>query len=113
MDTELISQVEKELFFEEPQETTVTTLFDFMPFINNYLYLDENNRVNIMSETDKKMSFRREVTGKKVVVILEDGTKGQSKCSPEDDFDLKRGTDIAFYRAMIKHQSKFLRKLTK
>lgn len=48
--------------------------------------------------------------GNRTIAKLEDGTKGQAKCSPEDEFDHTRGVHIAYSRAKIKQ---FQRKMKK
>lgn len=47
------------------------------------------------------------------VVILEDGSRGVSKCLPEDEYDADLGFDIAYTRAKIKQLQKDLKTYTK
>jgi hypothetical protein len=114
MEQETISQVEKELFFTEPEPPRPeTTFFDYLPYTSNYMFMDENHKIHVMSEQDKKLSFKREILGNRIKITLEDGTTGSAKCCPEDEFDVRRGTDIAYYRALIRHYNKFLKKVKK
>lgn len=47
------------------------------------------------------------------IVILKDGTKGVSKCLPEDTYDSEKGYKIALNRAVIKSLQKELKQLIK
>lgn len=51
--------------------------------------------------------------GMATIVILADGSKGVSKCLPEDEYDAELGYEIALTKAQIKSLSKKLRKLTR
>jgi len=116
----MISQEQKEEFFGEPEylsnhptNPAMVSTFDFLPFTSNYLYVDAQGKVNVMSEQDKKLSFTREVSGNKIKVKLEDGTTGTAKCDPVDAFDYQTGTNIAYFRALIRHYTKHLKKLVR
>jgi hypothetical protein len=47
------------------------------------------------------------------IVILEDGSKGISKCGNKDVFSRKTGLKIAYNRAMIQHLQKEIEQLSK
>lgn len=49
---------------------------------------------------------------KYTIVILEDGTKGISKCMEGDTYSRKVGVTIAFNRAMIKRMKKEINKIS-
>lgn len=51
--------------------------------------------------------------GQVTVVILRDGSKGKSKCLPEDTYDADLGYEIAYTRAQIKSLSRKLKRLTR
>lgn len=51
--------------------------------------------------------------GPATIVILEDGTRGVSKCLPTDEFDEETGIEIAYVRARIKQLQKELKTLIK
>ncbi|MEG1009283.1 MAG: hypothetical protein RSF67_05665 [Clostridia bacterium] len=53
------------------------------------------------------------VSGKTTIVILEDGTKGRSKCHEEDSFNKELGFDIAYTRATIRSLEKKLKRMIK
>jgi hypothetical protein len=52
-------------------------------------------------------------SGNRTIVILDDGSKGISKCSPDDKYDKLKGIKIAYNRAKIKSLEKELKKLYK
>jgi hypothetical protein len=45
------------------------------------------------------------------IVILEDGSKGVAKCSPDDEYDADKGLEIATLRAEIKSKTRKLKSL--
>ncbi|QDX94607.1 hypothetical protein EEL30_21415 [Brevibacillus laterosporus] len=47
------------------------------------------------------------------IVILPDGSKGVSKCLPQDTYDATKGYDIAYIKAKIKSLKKQLKQLSK
>lgn len=49
--------------------------------------------------------------GSAIVVMLNDGSKGVAVCSPEDEFDARKGLKIAHARAMVQHFKKVANKL--
>lgn len=51
--------------------------------------------------------------GKATIVILEDGTKGVSKCLEEDTYNESIGFEIAYKKAKIKQLTKELKKLSR
>ena len=58
-------------------------------------------------------SYKLIINGNTIVVILDDGSKGIAKCSPSDEYDLDKGVDIAYTKAMIKSYQKKLKGLVK
>lgn len=73
----------------------------FKPYISEIEELA--NKENI------KLIFNNDVT----VAILDDGSKGISKCLPEDDYNKDKGIEIAITKAKIKSLKKKLNKLIK
>ncbi len=51
--------------------------------------------------------------GRVTIVILPDGTKGVSKCLPQDTYDTQKGYEIALKKAQIKSLTKELKVLSK
>mgnify|MGYP006883105101 CR=1 FL=1 len=70
--------------------------------------------------TSKTDTFSRPAMNQKVIVnepavicILDDGSKGVSKCMEEDVFDENKGIKIAYIKAKIKSLQKELKQLSK
>jgi len=78
-------------------------------------YFTENNRTNGMCKNDYfKINERSERVihnDKATIVILDDGTKGVSKCDPADTYNKTKGIKIAYIRAKIKSLQKELKQL--
>ena len=71
-------------------------------------------------EIIKDSSFRIKPKSERIIhndmatiVILDDGSKGVSKCMPEDEYNKIKGIKIAYLRAKIKSLHKELKVLTK
>jgi hypothetical protein len=73
-------------------------------------YVESNKDYKLVEKDDGTKIIKND---KAVIIILKDGTKGVSKCHPDDTFDLIKGEKIAYNRAMIKYLTKQLKKLTK
>ena len=58
-------------------------------------------------------SYKLIINGNTTIIILDDGCKGVAKCLPSDEYDLDRGVDIAYTRAIIESSQKKLRELVK
>jgi len=58
-------------------------------------------------------SYKLITNGNTTIIILDDGCKGVAKCLPSDEFDLDKGVDIAYTKAMIKSYQKKLKGLVK
>lgn len=51
--------------------------------------------------------------GRVTIVILPNGTKGVSKCLPQDTYDYQKGYEIALKKAQVKSLTKELKELCK
>ena len=58
-------------------------------------------------------SYKLIINGNTTIVILDDGCKSVAKCLPSDEYDLDKGVDIAYTKAMIKSYQKKLKGLVK
>lgn len=74
--------------------------------VRNSFYL-EDGLVFYINEEECAVTYQDNRT----IVRLTDGTKGNSKCSPEDDFDPKRGREIAYRRAKLKQMQREAKKM--
>ncbi|WP_010497778.1 hypothetical protein [Paenibacillus elgii] len=76
----------------------------------------ENNPTNtqcLFTNVELKEEIKVIKNGVATIVILSDGTKGVSKCLPEDEYDAEKGYEIALTKAKIKRLNKQLKKLIK
>jgi hypothetical protein len=62
---------------------------------------------------DSGVVFKVIQNGRATIVILDDGSKGVSKCCPLDTYDEDKGLDIAWKRAWIKRLQKEVKVLAK
>jgi hypothetical protein len=46
-----------------------------------------------------------------IIVMLDDGSKGTAVCSPEDEYDGRKGLKIAYSRALAQHFKKVANQL--
>lgn len=83
-------------------------LLDYFAPVN-----EEENEIGINETLTFNDNMRVIRSGKVTVVILPDGSKGKSKCDPEDVYDSSIGYDIAYNRALITSHNKKLKKLVK
>jgi len=72
-----------------------------------------NNEI-IDQETDSgSESYKLITNGNNTTIILDDGCKGFAKCLPSDEYNLDKGIDIAYTKALIKSYQKKLEGLVK
>ena len=58
-------------------------------------------------------SYKLIINGNTTIVILDDGCKGIAKCMESDEYDMDKGVDIAYTKAIIKSSQKKLKGLVK
>jgi hypothetical protein len=84
-------------------------------FSSYFKLIHENKNINdeyYTESTDVKVDKVIQ-SGVATVVILSDGSKGISKCLPEDTYDQELGYQIALTKAQIKSLTKKLKRLSK
>lgn len=69
---------------------------------NNIVRNDSGDIIDVQTITTEIEKHKVIYNGLTTIVILQDGTKGVSKCSPEDTYDKNKGYEIASHRAKIK-----------
>ena len=62
---------------------------------------------------EKEISLKLIVDGDKTTIVFDDGSKGYTKCLPTDEYNVQRGMDIAYLKALIKVLKKELENLVK
>ena len=93
------TEVKEIVYYAERQHFSETSN------LNDY----EKNDSFITKEKKEKVIH----SGNRTIVILDDNSKGISKCSPNDEYDKLSGIKIAYLRAKIKSLQKELKQLTK
>jgi hypothetical protein len=83
------------------------------PYTTTWTLKENDEIIDIQTIESERETYKIFVYGKKVKVILPDGTRGVAKCDDNDEFDINKGKDIAYNRARIKSLSKELKKLIK
>ena len=58
-------------------------------------------------------SYKLIINGNTTIVILDDGCKGIAKCMESDEYNMDKGIDIAYTKAVIKSSQKKLKELVK
>lgn len=109
----------KEMFVEsqvnqsiKPIPTTGAEHFTYHSTKQVFTKTDKNGTTTnsfIIPERKSKMIFSNNA----VICILDDKSKGVSKCCPEDSYDKTKGIKIAYIRAKIKSLQKELKELIK
>jgi hypothetical protein len=101
-----------EIVEEKPQVEIVT--YELQPYIGVWKAIsNKDNKVDVLTTNVDKFSCKVIYNGNTTIVILEDGSKGISKCLPCDTYDRDKGRDIAYNRATIKSYEKKLKALCK
>jgi hypothetical protein len=99
--------------FEIKKETKVH-IHTILPYTFNAIVTSPDGTIiQTQINPGSKPSYKAIYQGNKTIIILADGSKGVSKCSPEDKYDLQKGHDIAMVRAKMKSLVKELKKLRK
>jgi len=95
-----------EIEVNEVKEITYAATKQYFTEVSD-LYLDKNTYFNTKERKETIVH-----TGNKTVVILDDGSKGKSKCKSEHEYDKTKGTKIAYIKAKIKSLKLELEELT-
>ena len=95
---------------------TNTEIKDFTYYEVRQFFTEENHTLHTLTNNSFRVREKHERVihnGNATIVILDDGSKGKAKCSPQDDFNKTKGIKIAYLRAKIKSLHKELKSLTK
>ncbi|PPA87677.1 hypothetical protein C4A75_00205 [Brevibacillus laterosporus] len=80
--------------------------------LNKYFKSIAGNTVQQIVYFEKGEKEKVIRNGRATIVILSDGSKGVSKCLPQDTYDAVKGYDIAYIKAKIKSLKKQLKQLS-
>ena len=95
---------------EKPSNQVYT--YEMIPHNINWVIKHNNEIIHQVIDSGSE-SYKLITNGNTTIVILDDGCKGVSKCLPSDEYDLDRGVDIAYTKAMIKSYQKKLKELVR
>lgn len=100
--------------FKPKPQISETVIIEFQPY--NVTATLESSKDNYSEVFIRNISAERETVkiifnGNTTICILEDGTKGVTKCNERDTYDENIGKDIACYRARIKQMENKIEKL--
>jgi len=93
-------RIENFIYYENYQKFT-------REIFKNGSFINEETKSFKKKEIKEKIIFSNNV----IIVILNDGTKGISKCHPNDEYNETKGIKIAYNRAKIKSLKKELKKM--
>jgi len=105
-------KVEDEKEIESDKKEAIVTTFTYLEGIQYFTELNSATgktalySYDILEKTEKIIQ-----SGNVTIVIMDDGTKGVSKCDPDDKYDAEEGIKIARARARIKALKKELKQL--
>lgn len=87
---------------------------EYSPIVRTCSVKDEDGQVcHIEYQRELHTVVNVKVKGNVITITLPNGIKGKAKCSPEDEFDLNKGVEIAMGRAYLKKLQKDIKKLVK
>lgn len=101
-------------YFELIQENPIREKYRFeaLPYkVNWYIFNGDKSEFKTVDSEDFSLDVI--FNGNKTIVILDDGSKGIAKCLSTDKYDMNKGMDIAYTKAIIKYYEKKLENLTK
>jgi len=75
--------------------------------------IKHNGEITHQTHDSGNESYKLIINGNTTIVILDDGSKGIAKCSLNDEYNMNKGIDIAYTRAIIESSQKKLRELVK
>jgi len=104
-----IEEVQKQVT-QKPTNQVYT--YEMIPHKINWEIKHNGEIVNQTIDSGNE-SYKLIINGNTTIVILDDGCKGVAKCLPSDEYNLEKGVDIAYTKAMIKSYQKKLKGLVK
>ena len=94
------------------KSTNKVYTYEMIPHKINWKITHNGEIVNQTIDSGNE-SYKLIINGNTTIVILDDGCKGVAKCLPSDEYNLEKGVDIAYTKAMIKSYQKKLKGLVK
>jgi len=86
--------------------------YEMIPHKINWKITHNGEIINQIIDSGNE-SYKLIINGNTTIVILDDGCKGIAKCMESDEYDMDKGVDIAYTKAIIKSSQKKLKELVK
>jgi len=96
----------------KPKPTNKVYTYEMIPHKINWEITHNGEIIHQIIDSGNE-SYKLIINGNTTIVILDDGCKGVAKCLPSDEYDLDKGVDIAYTKAIIKSSQKKLKGLVK
>lgn len=112
----IFNKIKKEVEEQKIEKETpinATIVCELQPISYTWIVKLNNEILDIQSYNNKTSNFKAIFNDYATVVILEDGGKGAAKLNPTDKFDIDKGLQIAYKRAMLNQLEKEIIELTK
>jgi len=93
-------------------KTNKVYFYKMIPHKINWEITHDDEIINQTTDSGDE-SYKLIINGLTTIVILDDGCKGVAKCLPSDEYDMDKGVDIAYTKALIKSYQKKLKRLVK
>ena len=109
-------QVKKRKEKVKQNVNTNKTIYTYKLLPRNICWTIENTKNGKITYEDviaKEQSFKLIIDGNRTTVILNDGSKGTTKCLPTDEYNFKKGEDIAYLKALVKSIENRIEELVK
>ena len=104
-----IKKVQKQ---EIQKSTNKVYTYEMIPHKINWKIKHNNEVIDQIIDSGSE-SYKLIINGNTIIVILDDGCKGIAKCMESDEYDMDKGIDIAYTKAIIKSSQKKLKELVK
>jgi len=113
---ENLEEIKKEKLQETKQvelkPTNKVYNYNMIPHKINWIITHNGETINQTIDSGNE-SYKLIINGNTTIVILDDGCKGVAKCMETDEYDMDKGVDIAYTKAIIKSSQKKLKMLVK
>jgi len=107
-----IKKVQKQVKQITQKSTNKVFSYKLLPHKEKWEII-HNGEVSYQENDSDNQSYKLIINGNVTIVILDDGSKGIAKCLDSDVYDMDKGIDIAYLKAIIKSSQKKLKMLVK
>jgi len=107
-----IEEVQKQVTQITQKSTNKVFSYKLLPHKEKWEII-HNGEVSYHENDSDNQSYKLIINGNVTIVILDDGSKGIAKCLDSDVYDMDKGINIAYLKAIIKSSQKKLKMLVK